>query len=74
MVAIRSAKCASDIEEDAEAPEVTGSGPPQEGQCMEGTGKQDDLNDAPMTDAGSVDPVDVASEDLGADSSATDDP
>eukprot|EP00974_Lingulodinium_polyedra_P079348 7685156-Lingulodinium_polyedra.AAC.1 len=41
---------------------------------MEGTGKQDDLNDAPMTDAGSVDPVDAASEDLGADSSATDDP
>eukprot|EP00974_Lingulodinium_polyedra_P100606 9745704-Lingulodinium_polyedra.AAC.1 len=37
MVAIRSAKCASDLEEDAETPEVTGSGPPREGQCMEGT-------------------------------------
>eukprot|EP00974_Lingulodinium_polyedra_P110947 10730173-Lingulodinium_polyedra.AAC.1 len=74
MEAIKNAKRAADLEEEAETPEVTGSSPRRVVQRTEGAGEQDGPSDAPMIDAGSIDPADVAFEDLGNDSSATDDP
>eukprot|EP00974_Lingulodinium_polyedra_P031949 3076997-Lingulodinium_polyedra.AAC.1 len=71
MVAIKNAKLAGDFEEEVETPEVTGPGPRQDVRKVGDASGQESLCDEPMTDAGSIDPVDVALEDLGNESSAT---
>eukprot|EP00974_Lingulodinium_polyedra_P112465 10880242-Lingulodinium_polyedra.AAC.1 len=71
MVAIKNAKLAGDIEEEMEPPEVTGPNLLQGARRVEDTSGQGSQCDEPMTDAGSIDPADIAFDDLGNESSAT---